>query len=74
MDGPLTAHHRQFVSVLGLARIETFLPSWYGLVGRPPAERAALARSFISDVEEGDSEAETIVQAIIAMGRVITHG
>ena len=48
MDGPLTAHHRQFVSVLGLARIETFLPSWYGLVGRPPAERAALARSFIA--------------------------
>jgi hypothetical protein len=48
MDGPLTAHHRQFVSVLGLARIETFLPSWHGLVGRPPAERAALARSFIA--------------------------
>src|SRR4051794_21643265 len=48
MDGPLTAHHRQFVSVLGLARIETFLPSWYELVGRPPAERAALARSFIA--------------------------
>ena len=48
MDGPLTAHHRQFVSVLGLARIETFLPSWYGLVGRPPAERAVLARRFIA--------------------------
>ena len=39
MDGPLTAHHRQFVSVLGLARIETFLPSWYGLGGRPPHRR-----------------------------------
>ena len=48
IDGPLSAHHRQFVSVLGLARIETFLPSWHGLVGRPPAERAALARSFIA--------------------------
>jgi hypothetical protein len=48
MDAPLTAHHRQFVSVLGLTRIETFLPSWHGLVGRPPAERAALARSFIA--------------------------
>jgi Transposase DDE domain/Transposase domain (DUF772) len=48
MDGRLTAHHRQFVSVLGLARIETFLPGWHGLVGRPPAERAALARSFIA--------------------------
>ncbi len=43
MDGPLNAHHRQLVSVFGLARIETFLPSWYGLAGRPPAERAALA-------------------------------
>jgi len=48
MDGPLNAHHRQFVSVLGLARIETFLPSWHGLLGRPPAERAALARAFIA--------------------------
>src|SRR3954447_18925447 len=49
MDGPLNAHHRQFVSVLGLARIETFLPSWHGLLGRPPAERAALARAFIAE-------------------------
>jgi hypothetical protein len=48
MDDPLNAHHRQFVSVLGLTRIETFLPSWHGLVGRPPAERAALARAFIA--------------------------
>src|SRR5438270_4648922 len=48
MDGPQTAHHRQVVSVLGRARIETFRPSWHGLVGRPPAERAALARSFIA--------------------------
>jgi Transposase DDE domain/Transposase domain (DUF772) len=48
MDGPLNGHHRQFVSVLGLVRIETFLPGWHGLVGRPPAERAALARSFIA--------------------------
>src|SRR5271166_5372688 len=51
MDGPLNAHHRQFVSVLGLARIETFLPGWHGLVGRPPSERAALARSWHRQVE-----------------------
>jgi hypothetical protein len=48
MDGPLNGHHRQFVSVLGLVRIETFLPSWRGVPGRPPAERAALARAFIA--------------------------
>ena len=48
MDGPLSGHHAQFVSVLGLAWIETFLPSWQGLPGRPPAERAALARAFVA--------------------------
>jgi len=48
MAGPLSGHHAQFVSVLGLSRIETFLPSWQGLPGRPPAERAALARAFVA--------------------------
>jgi hypothetical protein len=48
MDSPLSGHHTQFVSVLGLARIEAFLPTWHGLPGRPPAERAALARAFVA--------------------------
>ena len=48
MHGPLSAHHKPLVSVLGLVRIEAFLPSWRGLVGRPPAERAALARAFVA--------------------------
>ncbi|MFL5253764.1 MAG: putative bifunctional diguanylate cyclase/phosphodiesterase [Rhodopila sp.] len=34
-----------------------------------PFDKIKIDRSFISDVEEGNSEAETIVQAIIAMGR-----
>jgi diguanylate cyclase (GGDEF)-like protein len=34
-----------------------------------PFDKIKIDRSFISDVEEGDSEAETIVQAIIGMGR-----
>jgi hypothetical protein len=48
MDGPLSAQHKLLVSILGLLRIEAFLPSWRGLVGRPPAERAALARAFVA--------------------------
>ena len=48
MDGPLSAQHKALVSILGLLRIEAFLPSWHGLVGRPPAERAALARAFVA--------------------------
>jgi hypothetical protein len=48
MDGPLSAQHKLLVSILGLLRIEAFLPSWRGLIGRPPAERAALARAFVA--------------------------
>lgn len=46
--GPLGQRHRQLVSVLGLARIETFVPSFHGLPGRPASERAALARAFVA--------------------------
>ena len=48
MGSPLNGHHKQLVSVLGMARIEAFLPSWQGLPGRPPSERAALARAFVA--------------------------
>jgi len=46
--GPLNGHHRQLVSVLGMVRIEAFLLGWRGLPGRPPSERAVLARAFIA--------------------------
>jgi hypothetical protein len=31
-----------------MARIEMFLPCWQGVPGRPPSERAALARAFVA--------------------------
>jgi hypothetical protein len=46
--GPLSGHHKQLVSVLGMVRIEAFLPCWAGLSGRPPSERAILARAFVA--------------------------
>jgi hypothetical protein len=46
--GPLNEHHGQLVSVLGMARIEAFLPGWPGLPGRPLSERSALARAFVA--------------------------
>lgn len=48
MGGPLSRHHQQLVSVLGMARIEAFVPSWQGVPGRPLSERAALARAFVA--------------------------
>ena len=46
--GPLSAPHQDLVKVLEMARIEAFVPHGHGLVGRPPAERAALARAFVA--------------------------
>jgi hypothetical protein len=46
--GPLTPMHRQLVLVLDMAPPESFLPHLHGLVGRPMAERAALARAFMA--------------------------
>ena len=46
--GPLNEHHRQLITVLGMARIEAFLPGWPGLPGRPMSERSALARAFVA--------------------------
>ncbi|MGC8476387.1 MAG: transposase, partial [Acetobacteraceae bacterium] len=47
MGAPLSRHHQHLVSVLGMARIEAFVPSWQGVPGRPLCERAALARAFV---------------------------
>ena len=46
--GPLTDTHRQLISALELARIDAFVHSWPGLPGRPPLDRAALARAFVA--------------------------
>lgn len=46
--GRLSERHEQFVMVLDLSRVEALTPHWHGLPGRPPSERAALARAFVA--------------------------
>jgi hypothetical protein len=46
--GPLTETHKRVVRVLELAGIEGFVQVWPGLPGRPPLDRAALARAFVA--------------------------
>ena len=46
--GPLTEKQQQLVAVLELTRVEEFIPSYYGYVGRPQDDRCAIARSFIA--------------------------
>ena len=46
--GPLTDMHKQVVTALEVADVEAFVQVWPGLPGRPPCDRAALARAFIA--------------------------
>jgi hypothetical protein len=36
------------VVALEVADVEAFVPVWPGLPGRPPSDRAALARAFVA--------------------------
>jgi hypothetical protein len=46
--GPLTDKHQQVVRVLGLVNLEAMLPYRGRQVGRPPQDRAAMARAFVA--------------------------
>ena len=46
--GCLSERYEFFVTVVEFVRLEVLLPSISGLPGRPPEDRAALARAFIA--------------------------
>ena len=62
--GPLTDLHKRVIVTLELARVETLVGEWRGLPGRPPSDRAALARAFVAkavmdpDDEDADRAAD----------------
>jgi hypothetical protein len=64
--GPLNQHHKQLVTVLGMARIEAFLPGWAGLPGRPLSERTALARAFVAKAVFNFSTTRLLIEMLSA--------
>ncbi|MBI2778891.1 MAG: hypothetical protein HYX62_03785 [Gammaproteobacteria bacterium] len=44
----LTPKLQQLLRIWEMIEIERFVPSWRGLIGRPPRERAALARALVA--------------------------
>lgn len=62
--GLLSERHEQLVTVLELVRPEAFIGHAYGAVGRPRADRAALARSFLAKAVFNISETETLVERL----------
>jgi hypothetical protein len=46
--GVLTEKQQQLVMTLEFVRLEEFLSTTFGLPGRPPTDRTAIARAFIA--------------------------
>lgn len=46
--GPLTKKQQQLITILEVIRVEQFIPDRFGLEGRPPKSREAIARAFVA--------------------------
>lgn len=46
--GPLSEKQQRLITVLELTRVEEFIPSYKGYVGRPQDDRCGIARAFIA--------------------------
>jgi len=62
--GRLTDKQKQLITVLEVARIETFVRQWPGLPGRPLLSRAALARAFVAKAVLGLPTTSMLIERI----------
>jgi hypothetical protein len=60
----LGERYRHLVTVLELVRPERFLPHPHGARGRPPADRAALARSFVAKAVFNICETQVLIERL----------
>lgn len=62
--GPLSARTQLFVTILEMAPVEAALVWCPGLPGRPPADRAPLARSFIAKAVHGIPTTSLLIERL----------
>jgi hypothetical protein len=63
--GPLTETHKRVVMTLELAGVEAFVQAWPGLPGRPPHDRAALARAFVAKAVLGLPTTSMLIERLM---------
>jgi hypothetical protein len=63
--GPLTETHKQVVVALEVADVEAFVQVWSGLPGRPPSDRAALARAFVAKAVIGLPTTSMLIERLM---------
>lgn len=66
LSASLTPTMSRLLRIWECVEIERFVPSTRGLVGRPPRERAALARAFVAKAVLGLSETSALVERLNA--------
>src|SRR5580692_6849095 len=64
--GPLTETHKRVVTALEVAGVESFVRVWPGLPGRPPCDRAALARAFVAKAVIGLPTTAMLIDRLIS--------
>lgn len=62
--GPLSDKLKQLITVLEVSGIEGFVQQWPGLPGRPPSDRAALARAFIAKAVLGIPQTNMLIERL----------
>jgi len=63
--GPPTEAHKRVVMTLELAGVEAFVQFWPGLPGRPPRDRAALARAFVAKAVLGLPTTSMLIERLM---------
>lgn len=62
--GPLTDKQQQLISILGIVRVESFVPAARGGVGRPPKSRQAVARAFVAKAVYNFAVTRNLLEAL----------
>jgi hypothetical protein len=63
--GELTDKQQQLITVLEMLRIEEHLPSQFGLPGRPPSDRVAVARAFVAKAVYDMSSTKMLLDRLV---------
>ncbi|MCQ4320082.1 transposase [Stutzerimonas stutzeri] len=66
VSASLTPTMSRLLRIRECVKIERFVPSAHGLVGRPPRERVALARAFVAEAVLGLSGTAALVERLNA--------
>ena len=64
--GPLTEKQQQLVQTLEVIRIERLIPRYFRAPGRPPKDRAAMARAFVAKAVYGLPSTRALLDRLAA--------